>query len=413
MKRYAAQGVGEAIVNVVGSIAKINMERYNDDNFLANYGNVPITLSSTKEILRTIEEIRGGIKDVQGRDGLYLKGMVDAFELYTHILDGETISYQKACKTLQQVDIDYIPQWRYDELSDRIGAALEEFGYKGDTGQKVTAWLNDTKIDPEEVTKTADLFLEKAKQQTLKNVIMLPENDGIDSVSSIRNVFWSGYSRYTGNFRGNLTFNIDRPWSMPTFANILCHEGYPGHQAFYCHWDDLYLRGELPLEAAFYSTAGNPANPMFEGTPECGLHFLGWDDFNEYTPEITDEQKKIFAIGRDILDLQRMLQTQGCIMYHVYGEKEETVIKYMQSTNVFTEVEARNSFNFFSHPVQRYYYPAYYYGRWMILEGYNAIEKQQRPEFFHFLYDLPHTNETFIQGIKEMTGKDFDPLRDR
>ena len=77
-----------------------------------------------------------------------------------------------------------------------------------------------------------------------------------------------------------MTFNIDRLWSLPTFADILCHEGCPGRHAFYRHWEDLYRQGKLPLEAAFYSTARNPANPMFESSPETELYVLGWDDFS-------------------------------------------------------------------------------------------------------------------------------------
>lgn len=101
-----------------------------------------------------------------------------------------------------------------------------------------------------------------------------------------------------------MTFNIDLLWSLPTFADILCHEGCPGRHAFYRHWEDLYRQGKLPLEAAFYSTARNPANPMFESSPKTGLYVLGWDDFSEETPEITDEEKRDFTIGRDVLDLQ-------------------------------------------------------------------------------------------------------------
>ena len=155
MKRYAPIGVGEAMVNVVGGISKINEERYGDTTMLANYGNIEITLNSTKEILRTIEEIKSGIKGIEGREGMYLNGMVNAFEMYTHILEGETIPYQTACKTLQHVPINPIPQSRYDALSEKIGEELAEYGYRGDTGQKVTAWLNDTKIAPQEVANTA------------------------------------------------------------------------------------------------------------------------------------------------------------------------------------------------------------------------------------------------------------------
>lgn len=410
MMRYTKEGIGEAIANVVGSISAITIERHDNKTMLANYGNVPATLETPAEIIEKILEIKAQIAGIGGREGMYMNGMLNAFEAFARILNGEAIPYKEAVAVMQQVELRPVPKDKYDKLAARISETLGNMGYKGSLGEQVRAFLEATTIAPDDVTKTAHMFLDDAKQATLDRVVKLPEEDGIESVNAIRNVFWSGFSRYLGDYRGDLTFNIDRPWSLPTFGNILCHEGYPGHQAFYCHWDHLYNQDKLPLEAAFYSTAANPANCMFEGSPEVGLHFLGWDDFNEDTPEITDEQKRLFALGRDILDLQRILQMQGCYLYHVEGYTKEETIEYMLSAGIFTPVEAENTFNFFTHPVQQYYYPAYYYGHWMIYEAYERVPKAKRGEFFHLLYDYPHTNETFIKEVGELIGEAFDPL---
>jgi len=410
MMRYAKEGVGEAIVDIVGSISAITDQRHANVTMLANYGHVPATLKTPQEIYDKICEVQKEISDVGGREGMYMNGMLNAFSTFARILGGEDISYKDAVAAMQQVELRPVPQEKYDLLSNRIAETLGRLGYTGSLAEQVTAFLKATTIAPDDVTKTADQFLENAKQAALRRVVQLPEEDGIDSVNAIRDVFWSGLSRYLGDFRGDLTFNIDRPWSLPTFGNVLCHEGYPGHQAFYCHWDHLYRQEKLPLEAAFYSTAGNPANCMFEGSPETGLHFLGWDDFEEDTPEITDEQKQLFAVGRDILDLQRMLQMQACYLYHVEGNTKEDAIQSMLVSGIYTPIEASNTFNFFTHPVQQYYYPSYYYGHWMIYEAYQAVPKARREDFFHLLYDRPHTNETFIKEVGDMLGKPFDPL---
>lgn len=410
MMRYTKEGNGELMVNVVGSISRLTEERHGDKNILANYGHVEADLQTPEEILRATETLQKEFKDVPGHAGMYLRGMVDAFQMNARVLSGEQILMKDAIAVMQQVTLAPMPQKKMDDLTNKVTEGLGKRGYKGTIGEQVQSWLGDTALKPEEVTATAKRFLDRAKNATLKLVTDLPEGDGIDDVYAIRNVFWSGLSQYLGDYRGDLTFNIDRPWSLPTFGNVLCHEGYPGHQTFYCHWDDLYRTGRLPLEAAFYSTAGNPANPMFEGSPECGLHFLGWDDFSENTPEISDEEKADFALGRHVQDLQRMLQMQGYYKYHVEGASKEEVVEYMLSTGIASRIEAENACKFFTHPVQQYYYPAYYYGRWMIYEAYERIPKERRNEFFCFLYDMPHTNETFIKGIADMTGKAFDPF---
>lgn len=410
MMRYTKEGNGELMVNVVGSISRLTAERHDDKTILANYGHVEATLETPEEILRATETLQKEFKDVPGHAGMYLRGMVDAFQMNARILSGEQISMKDAIAVMQQVELNPIPQEKFDRLAHEVTEGLGKRGYKGNIGEMVQTWLKDTALEPEEVTATAKRFMDRAKNATLKLVTDLPEGDGIDDVYSIRNVFWSGLSRYLGDFRGDLTFNIDRPWSLPTFGNVLCHEGYPGHQTFYCHWDHLYRQGRLPLEAAFYSTAGNPANPMFEGSPECGLHFLGWDDFNEHTPEISDEEKADFLLGRHVQDLQRIVQMQGYYKYHVEGASKEEAIELMMNTGIFSKIEAENCTKFFTHPVQQYYYPAYYYGRWMIYEAYQMIPREKRNEFFRFLYDMPHTNETFIKGIADMTGKAFAPF---
>ena len=410
MMRYTKEGVGEQIVDILGSISLITEARYDDKTLLANYGHVPATMKTPEQIVDAANEVKKAVRDLPGREGLYLNGMVDAFTLYARILGGENVPFGDAIQVMQQVRMRPVPQEGFDELAEEICRQLGDLGYKGNVGERISAWLGDTTLASDQVVAFSSTLLDKAKARTEQRVVKMAEGDGIDEVKSIRNVFWSGFSRYLGNFRGDLTFNIDRPWSVPTFANVLCHEGYPGHQAFYSHWDDLYLQGKLPLEAAYYSTAGNPANPMFEGTPECGLHFLGWDDERVDTPEITDEQKKIFLIGRNVLDLQRMRQQQGFYLYHIEGASKEDVFQLMRKDSLSSEVEANNFLNFMSHPVQQYYYPAYYYGHWIVHELYEAVPQEKWGDFFRLLYDRPHTNETLILETSELVGRKLDPL---
>lgn len=413
MMRYTKEGVGEAMVNIAGSISAINAARYDDTTLLANYGHIEATLKTPAQIIATAKQVKQDVANLPGREGVYLNGMIDAFLMYARILDGEEIPYAQAIRVMQQVELRPVPQDQFQALAAQIVEELGQMGYRGNVGEVVTAWLKDTTIPADEVTTFSQTLLHKAKARSEATVVKQAEGDGIDAVNAIRGVFWSGLSRYLGDFRGDLTFNIDRPWSVPTFANILCHEGYPGHQAFYSHWDDLYRQGKLPLEAAFYSTAGNPANPMFEGSPETGLHFLGWDDLEADTPEVTDEQKRIFKTGRNVLDLQRMLQQQACYLYHVEGASKEDVVAFMLKDGIYNRVEAENTHRFFSHPVQQYYYPCYYYGRWLVYGCYEAVPKEKRGEFFHLLYDRPHTNETLIAETAELAGHPVDPLANR
>ena len=410
MLRYAPEGVGEQILQVVGAISLITERDHDDPTMLANYSLHKTESMKADRIVDLAREVKAQIRDFPGREGLYMNGMIDAFEMFARILAGDTVSYKDAVRVMQQVELRPVPAVQSERLREAADRQLTDLGYRGNVGQKIRAWLDDTALAGDNIADFSDELIRLAKEMTEKRIVRMAPGDGIDRVKTVRGVFWSGNSKYLGQFRGQLTFNIDRPWSVPTFGNILCHEAYPGHQAFYSHWDDLYLQGKLPLEGAFYSTAGNPANPMFEGSPECGLHFLGWDDFRMETPEITDGQKKIYTAGRDVLDLMRMYQQQAAYLYHVEGAAKEDVIHFMTKDDVMTQIEAENTFRFATHPVQMYYYPSYYYGHWLVYELYEAMPVDKRYDFFRLLYDRPHTSETLIMEAGELAGRTLDPL---
>ena len=411
MLRYAQEGIGEEILQVVGAISLITERDYDDPTMLANYSLQKIQPMAPEQIVDAARSVKAKIRDFPGREGLYMNGMIDAFEMFARILAGDNIPYKDAVRVMQQVELRPIPTDQFERLKEAAEKSLTDLGYKGSVGEKVRAWLEETALPGDQVSAYSENLIRLAKEMTeKKNIVKMAPGDGIDAVKTVRGVFWSGNSKYLGKFRGQLTFNIDKPWSVPTFGNILCHEAYPGHQAFYSHWDDLYLQGKLPLEGSFYSTAGNPADPMFEGSPECGLHFLGWDDFRVETPEITDEQKRISAAGRDVLDLQRMYQQQAAYMVHVEGAPQEDAIQYMMKDGIMKRVEAENTLRFATHPVQKYYYPSYYYGHWLVYELYEAMPEDKKGAFFRLLYDRPHTSETLIMEASEMAGKELDPL---
>ena len=410
MLRWLPEEYSNLFQNAVSSLNKQTQKIYNCDLVLADYRNLPGTLASIDEIWDAFDETAEVIEALPGHPGEYLRAMLAGFRMILRVMQGDDIPYAQKIADMQQVESRMITEAQIASLGDRLDKDLYELGYRQtNVAEKTMAFLNDTVLPAEEVVPTTKAFLSRCKSACISKVLPLPDGDGIDEIAGVRNVIYSGNSAYLGDFKGRLSFNIDRPWSMPTFANVLCHEGYPGHHAFYCHWDVLFRNDGLPVEAAYY-VKNTPTNALFEGVPENALHFLGWDDFNEDTPEITDEQKRLFALGRDILDLQRILQMQGCYLYHVEGYTKEETIEYMLSAGIFTPVEAENTFNFFTHPVQQYYYPAYYYGHWMIYEAYERVPKAKRGEFFHLLYDYPHTNETFIKEVGELIGEAFDPL---
>lgn len=408
--RWTEESVGNQIVDIVLSLNEQTKLLHGQEVATASYSHLKPTLATIDRIGQTLDEVEGKIHLIEGHEGRYLRSMVNGFRYLARSLQGDNVPYDQLIAHIQELPSVLITDEQIAQARDMVDQHITELGYKGTLHEKMASWREDTLITPEEVTNVAERFREIGKQGTLKRVIQLPEEDGVDWIKSIRGVFWSGYSKYTGNYRGNLTFNIDRPWTEPVLAQIMTHEAYPGHQAFYCRWDYLYQQGKLPIEASYY-LINSPTNALFEGGPETALSFLGWDDVEEDTPEVSLEQKKQYLLARHVLDLQRMYTTNACYMYNLGHISKEEAITYLVSQGGVTEIEANNAFRFFSDPVQKTYFPCYFYGRWMVGNAYHETPRDKREAYFKILYDTPHTTNTFIQAISELNGKPFEAFR--
>ncbi len=397
------------IVDITASISKIAEEKFNEIPMTANYSHTPPTLKTLDDVQRAVEEVKKEIRDVPGHAGTYMRGTMTAYGTLARVMAGDNVSYRDAIRDVQQCELREIPRENFLKLSETVDKALTDLGYRGTVAQKIAAWQDDKRIPSEQVTEIAGRYIALARRSAAERVMKLPDTENIESVNGVRGVYWSGLSEYLGDFRGRLSFNIDRPWNTPTFACILTHEAYPGHHTYYTLWDHLFQQGKLPMEAAFYLCDG-PTNCLFEGAPEVGSNFLGWDTDEEDTPELEPGEKQEIILAKKILDLQRMLQENANFFYNVEGMSREDVLHYMTKDGWYGEVEAGNTFRYFSNPYKKLYYPCYYYGRWIIQQSYDRFPKERRREFFHMIYEIPQTNETLFRCVEEATGEPFNPF---
>ena len=409
--RWLPEAAGDRFYDAVSSLNRQSQAKYGCDLLLAGY-------RGGAGSLRTLDEIWDAFADAgaeaarlpEGHPKEYLQGMLAGLRMLVRVMQGDEIPYAQQILDMQQVVSRPVTQEQIDGLSQLLDRELYALGYRrGGTPEKAMAFLEEHTLSPESVVPTAKAFLGRSRQACAARVLPLPEGDGIDDIRGVRQVIYNGNSAYLGRYKGRLSFNIDRPWSLPTFANVLCHEGYPGHHAFYCRWDVLFQRGQLPLEAAYY-VKNTPTNCLFEGTPENALHFLGWDDPEDPADEVTDLEKRQFSAGRKILDLQRMYQQNGCHYVNLEGMGERDATAYLMSSGLFQPSEAVGSYRFFTDATRRTYYPSYFYGRWLVWNAYRRFPRARRGAFFRLLYDQPHTNATFIRAVTQALGTEWEPF---
>jgi hypothetical protein len=302
-----------------------------------------------------------------------------------------------------QVDFRPIPASEAERLRAELAEGLGQLGYTGTLNEQVDAWLAATSLTGDAVIEFGKSILDRARADTLAKVTPLPEGEGVDSFTGVRNVFYSGRSAYTGNYRGWLHFNVDKDWQRDVFVQVLCHEAYPGHQTFYTLWDELFRSGRWPVEAAFY-TRNAPTNPIFEGGPEVAMHLIGWD--------VGDSREALgLRMGQVYKDLGRIAMNDCCLWVNTGQMTRDEAVQRMVDHFVLRE-DAERAYGFFTNAVSRTHYPQYYYGRRVVNEALKRMEHDPalRARFIDLLYRTPQTTRTFVDAVAEATGAPFDPF---
>ena len=407
MLRWTNEQVGDTIVDIVVSINKFVIDnKITDLCVSANYSGEQPTLNTLDEIHDKLKFVEKEIAALPGHPGDYLRSMNKSHQVLLRWLADDGISYFDAVKGVIEVALHEVPRQNIDCAAEDIDKTLTDIGYTGTAPEKLKKWREDLRIPDDQVVPVAKQYLQRLKEKSHNTVRALPP-DKIESVNAIRDVRWGALSTYLGDYTGELTFNIDKPWTAPGLICVLAHEGYPGHHTFYTLWDYLFRQGKLPLEASYY-IVDSPTNCLFEGAPDNAIHFVGWDDPTRDTPEISKEDKNGIVLASKVSDLTQMYRMNANYFFNVEHRSREEVESYMRSAGFFSEDEAK-SFKDNSRNYQGIYMPCYYYGRWMIRQAYDLYEDKE--EFFKVIYDTPQTNATLIKTIEKKTGKPFEPFK--
>lgn len=392
-------------VNVVASLSKIGEgHKYlGREMLLSDYSGIAPSFTTLDEVDEELAQVETAVRPLTGHPGAYMHAVLTGARAVLSILRNEGRPYLELVRDIIQVDFRPIPATEATRLRDELSTGLSELGYTGTLRQQVDTWLAATSLTGEVVLEFGKSILAKARTDTLARVTPLPDGEGVDSFTGVRDVFYSGRSAYTGNYRGWLRFNIDKTWQRDVFAQVLCHEAYPGHQTFYTLWDELFRQGKWPLEAAFY-TRNAPTNPIFEGGPEVAMHLLGWDVGDTY-------EALSLRLGQTYKDLGRIAMNNACLAVNTGQMTREKAVELMVDHLVLRD-DAERAYSFFTNAVSRTHYPQYYYGRRIVNEALKRMEGNDasRRRFINILYRTPHTTSTFINAVAEAIGEPFDPF---
>lgn len=366
-------------------------------------------METVEEMEAALARLRAPFAAVEGYKGEYLRDMLTAVETMLALLKGEKIPYQEALKRILGFEIREVSADRQERVRVQIDEMLTADGYNQPTTvEKVKKWYEDNKLMPEQLADTAKEYLAILRREA-RRIIPLSEKEHVGKFELVQGVTWAAFSDYQGDQVTDMLMNRESVWKKPTFIDTVAHELYPGHHTWYSRREQLFYEDKMPLEASVLGI-GSAEDLLFEGMPESGVHFTGIDDPGHVTDGLDSEMKHKICVARMILQYVRILEINACYRYHVLGQSKEEVIAFLMQDGWVEEVVAERVFRYFSHPFNGLYYPAYFYGRWILTYAFDRFKPEDRAQFFHYAYDEPHSTRTFIKRIEDYTGEPFDPI---
>lgn len=402
---YTDPVTARRFVDAIASMSKIGerADYLGREMMLSNYSGTVPTLTTLDDVAEALDEVAAASSTLTGHPRAYMDAVVAGARAVLSVLRKEDRPYLDLVRDIIQVDVRPIPESEARRLRGELTEGLGRLGYEGTLKQQVDAWLTATSMTGDDVVAFGRTVLARARADTVAKVVELPDGEGVDSLTGVRDVFYSGRSAYTGDFRGWLRFNVDKQWQRDVFVQVLCHEAYPGHQTFYTIWDQLFQQGRWPLEAAFY-TRNAPTNPIFEGGPEVAMHLIGWD-------EGASEDALRLRMGQAYKDLGRIAMNDACLAVNTGQMTRDDAVQLMVDHLVLRD-DAERAYDFFTNLVSRTHYPQYYYGRRVVNEALERMDHDpaQRRTFIDLIYRTPQTTRTFVDAVATATGTPFDPF---
>src|SRR5215208_4619162 len=316
-------------------------------------GKQPLS-SLTDEIDQLAKDIsQANEMDIQRRD--YLARHLTAMRMSLRLLSGEKVSLADEAEALYDVRPNWQAESNFEEAHKLLGEVLPS---GGSLRERMLAWKHSLEIPVEKVKKLLPILINKLRTLARQR-FNLPDGESF-TLEFVSDQPWLAYNWYLGNSRSRIDINTDLPLRISFLPGLIAHEGYPGH-----HTDLSLKEKKLVQELKYYEFTVNllnaPSSVMAEGIATSALEtLLTQEELEEwYREEILPcvgmshiDPKRMLAVGKAGRKMDRVAGN-AAFMLHDHGKSQEEVIQYLQTYNLTSEKEARQTIRFISSPLDR------------------------------------------------------------
>ncbi len=300
--------------------------------------------------------------DLQRPRAAFLTAHLDALELAGRRLAGESMSLIDEVAGYFQVQIELVDTEVFAAAHAQIGDLL---GGSAPVAER-TAALRAAEMCPAELVEPAVRAVAanlRARIRAETGLASLPEQVDFEIA---RDVAWSGFNYYLGDFRSRVAVNADIGHRISQLGVLVAHECYPGHHTEHCRKEDLLVRGAGEFEHTIF-LVNTPQCLMAEGLGDLALTAGVGPGWGRWLAEVLDGIGPTFDpdLAEELEVASRPLgavRQNAAILLHDRGADPDEVVGYLQRWSLLGEDQARQRMRFLTDPLWRAYTSTYVEG---------------------------------------------------
>lgn len=335
---------------------------------------------------RRASELSGAVADagLPADRAAFLTAHLDALAVAGRRLAGDELPFFEEVRSYFEVEIDLDDTDVYAQAQAEISRLL---GGSGPLNDRLAA-VRAAEACPPELVETAVRAMAAALRDRVAGLTELPASEHIDFEVE-RDVAWSGFNYYLGDFQSRVAVNADVGHRMSQLPVLVAHECYPGHHTEHCRKEKLLVRESGQLEQTIF-LVNTPQCLMAEGLGDLALTAAVGPGWAAWAAKVLDGIGPAFEPElAEALELaSRPLNTvrqNAAIMVHDRAADADDVLTYLQKWGLVDEQRARQTMRFITDPLWRAYTSTYVEGErllrpWLTARpaGQSAFERFQR-----------------------------------
>ena len=360
--------------------------------------------TSLEELTRRAVQLATDLSQANGLDSQrkdFLTWQVNAMQMSLRLLAGEKISLAEEAQGLYNIQ----PKWKSESSFE---GAHKEWNQAlpagGSLSERLQAWRRSLEIPVEKVQVILPIIINKLRALTRQR-FGLPEGENF-SLQFVSDKPWGAYNWYLGGYQSRIDFNTDLPIRVSALADLVAHEGYPGHHTELSIKEQKLIR-ERQFQEHMLTLLNSPSCVIAEGIATSALEtVLTHAELEEwYREEILPQAGMAHIDAKRMIQISRASQKldglvgNAAFMLHDQNKDEAEIIRYLQKYGLMTEKEAQKSIRFISDGIDRSYIFTYHMGYDLLAELF-AHGNRDREAYFKRLLEEPVTPHQIREWIK-------------